>query len=167
MHSSISFRANRSSGRFLPNSVSHSALVVGTNSSNPLQSERQEVHPIHKTVNTIHSKSNRRPQRTVIAACSGAPSHWPALAKADDFTLSHHQPRNELCISADLVAHDRNGSRATELQCPGNIRLSANNGGIAAAWQVTFRAGRDSRTATRSRKFNLMKQNSFVGDKTF
>ena len=68
MHSSTSLRVKRSAKRSLPNAVSHCSLVVGTKTSIPLQLERQEVHPIHRTANASHNSSNPRPRRTAISA---------------------------------------------------------------------------------------------------
>jgi hypothetical protein len=55
-----------STGRFLPSSVAHSSLVVGTKTSSPLQLECQKVHPIHRTANAIQRKNSPRRQRPAI-----------------------------------------------------------------------------------------------------
>src|SRR5260370_2177575 len=80
MHSSTSLRVKRSPKRSFPNAVSHSSLVVGTKTSIPLQLERQEVHPIHRTPNPTHNTTNPPPPRPPLTPPPHPPS--PALPSA-------------------------------------------------------------------------------------
>src|SRR6516165_7725455 len=67
MHSSMSLSVKMPSVRLRAKSVSHSCLVVGTKTSSPLQSERQDVQPTHRMVKAIHSSNSARGQATDIA----------------------------------------------------------------------------------------------------